>query len=239
MPEPTVEHSIPGNYQIRALLHGRRFQRAWHRARLEMVARMLPPAGTGLTLDAAAGAGLITWYFKAPAIVSADMRVSACQAVRTHTTGARSVAADLSALPFRNAAFARLYFLEAIEHLTPAAGVAAMAELHRVAQPGARCLITTPNYRSYWPLMEWALDTLKLTPPMSGAQHLSRYHWRELRRVCEAAGWNVTRLGTFNGIAPALGSISERAGAWALRAELARSHPAGALLYAICTRGSA
>jgi len=78
---PGVENTIAGAYQIDALLRGRAFQRAWHRARLDLVEHVLPPAGDSLVLDAAAGSGIMTWRFRRKGIVSADMRVSACRAV--------------------------------------------------------------------------------------------------------------------------------------------------------------
>ena len=36
MPLPSLEHDIPGSYQLDALLRGRALQRAWHRARLDL-----------------------------------------------------------------------------------------------------------------------------------------------------------------------------------------------------------
>ena len=41
MPLPSVEREIPGAYQLDALLRGRRLQRAWHRARLDLVAQLV------------------------------------------------------------------------------------------------------------------------------------------------------------------------------------------------------
>jgi len=58
------------------------FQRAWHRARLDLVARLLPPRPGLLNLDAAAGSGILTWHFRSRYVASSDMRVSAGQAVR-------------------------------------------------------------------------------------------------------------------------------------------------------------
>ena len=85
MPLSRIENEIPGAYQLDALLRGKPLQRAWHRARLDLVASLLPPARDTLSLDLAAGAGIVTWRFRESPVVSVDMRVDACQAIRDHT----------------------------------------------------------------------------------------------------------------------------------------------------------
>jgi SAM-dependent methyltransferase len=230
----SIEHQIPGGYQLDALLRGWAFQRAWHRARLDLVARVLPPANDGLALDAAAGSGIVTWKFGSTSVVSTDLRVAACRFVRSHSSGARAAAADLCALPFRDSTFTSLYLLEAIEHLREDDGKRALRELRRVARPGARCLITTPNYRSHWVALERLLDAVKLTPPMAEAQHQFRYDERRLADVASQAGWRIVRQGSFNLFAPFAGMVVRSIGQWALDRELSMRVRSGALLYAIC-----
>jgi SAM-dependent methyltransferase len=234
MVQPSVEHDIAGGYQLDALLRGWAPQRAWHRARLDLVAHVLPPANGSLILDAAAGSGIVTWRFPESPIVSADMRVSACRFVRSHTPGARAAAGELCALPFRSGSFSQIYFLEAVEHLSESDGRTALAELRRVARPDARCLVTTPNYHSLWVVLERMLDTLQLTPPMTNAQHQSRYDGRSLAAAAQAAGWKVIGSGSFNLAAPVIGMVSARAGAWATGREAHDLGRAGTLLYAVC-----
>jgi ubiquinone/menaquinone biosynthesis C-methylase UbiE len=235
----SVEHSIPGDYQLRALTRGWRLQRAWHRARLDLVKSVLPPDGDALALDAAGGSGIVSWRFPAAGVVTADFRVGACQAVRAHKPGARVVTADVMALPFRSRVFSRLYFLEAIEHLTEAEGAQSLAEVHRVARPRAKCLITTPNYRSHWVLLERLIDFLHLTPRMGASQHRSRYDGRALARAAEAAGWRILSGGSFNLVAPLVGLFSARGGSRAVAIEASRLRRGGALLYLLCERTDA
>lgn len=234
MPLPSLEHDIPGSYQLDALLRGRALQRAWHRARLDLVAHVLPPRPATLSLDVAAGAGILTWTFPEARLVSVDLRLEACRAIRRHTVGALTTVAELSELPFRTATFPQLYFLETLEHLTTKEGGRVLEELRRVATPGARCLITTPNYRSHWRLLERLLDTLRLTPAMAEGQHVSRYDRRTLHAAVESAGWHVRRLGSFNLAAPFAGLVSRATAARLIGLEADRAGASGALLYALC-----
>jgi ubiquinone/menaquinone biosynthesis C-methylase UbiE len=230
----TVEKRIAGEYQFDALLRGRAFQRAWHRARLDLVKQLLPPAADRLVLDAAAGSGTLTWRFEQPTIISADLRVTACQAVRGHTPAARAAAADLGALPFRSSTFTRIYLLEAIEHLSEEKATQTLQELRRVAAPGARCLMTTPNYRSHWVVLEWVIDRLGLTPPMADAQHVTRYASDSFRRKAESCGWTIEQAGSFNLVAPFVGMLSRAAASSVVRLEARHARNAGALLYIVC-----
>jgi ubiquinone/menaquinone biosynthesis C-methylase UbiE len=234
MPLPRIEADIPGVYQLDALLKGWPLQRAWHRARLDLAAGVLPPERDSLSLDLAAGAGILTWQFRESRVVSVDMRADACRAIRTHTPGAHAVVAELGALPFRSATFSQVYFLETLEHLTLDEGRRVLEEVRRVTRPGGRCLITTPNYRSHWVLLEWLLDALRLTPPLTKGQHVSRYDSEALARAAETTGWRVLRRGSFNLFAPIAGTVSRTMGRWALDLEARRVGNAGALLYAVC-----
>jgi SAM-dependent methyltransferase len=164
------------------------------------------------------------------------MRVSACEAMRRHTPGARAVAALIDALPFSSGTFAQAYFLEVIEHLDEELGLRALREIARVCRPGAACLITTPNYHSHWPLLELALDRWGPTPQLADAQHVTRYHARKLRRAAEAAGWTVTKLGSFNLVAPIAGAISPNLAARLTAVEASWLRFGGPLLFAVCRR---
>jgi hypothetical protein len=234
VPLSDTERSIPPGYQLDALIKGWPFQRAWHRARLDLIERLLPPSRGSLSLDLAAGAGIVTWRFQGCPIVSIDMRVDACRTIRDHTPGALAVASELGRLPFRSSTFSQIYFLETLEHLTSDEGRLVLEEMRRVSQSGSRCLVTTPNYRSHWLVLEWLLDACRLTPPLAGGQHISRCDGPALARIVEAAGWRILRRGSFNLIAPVVGMISKAAGDWAIDVEVERAGQAGALLYVLC-----
>jgi len=231
---PRVEHEIPGPYQLDALLKGRAPQRAWHRARLDLVAQLLPPMRDAISVDVAAGSGILTWAFRSSPMVSVDMRLDACQAIRGHSPGARVVVAELGRLPFLPGTFPQVYFLETLEHFPPDEGGRILDEMRRVSPPGARCLITTPNYRSHWIILEWLLDAFRLTPPMANGQHVCRYDAATLARTVEAAGWQIERCGSFNLLAPVVGMFSREIGARCVDVEARWAGHAGALLYVVC-----
>src|SRR5207244_12308333 len=90
----------------------------------------------------------------------------------------------------------KFYSLEVIEHIYRPQGVAMLRNFRRLLRPGGSALITTPNYRSAWPLLEWTLDTFGLVPKMAGEQHVEHYHRKKLAAVAREAGLAGGRIRT-------------------------------------------
>jgi hypothetical protein len=109
---------------------------------------------------------------------------------------------------------------------------------YKLANPGAQLFITTPNYRSAWPFIEWLLDRFGLVAELDEAQHVTHFTKRRLVAVCKYAGWTVRHIGTFNGVSPFLAPISRRLALGLEEAEflLNRVLPQN-LLFCLCTRG--
>jgi 2-polyprenyl-3-methyl-5-hydroxy-6-metoxy-1,4-benzoquinol methylase len=133
--------------------------------------------------------------------------------------------------------FDKIYSIEVIEHLYADQVASVLALFYRLANPGAQLFITTPNYRSAWPLIEWLLDRFGLVATLDEAQHVTHFTKRRLVAVCEHAGWNVQHIGTFNGVAPFLAPVSRRLALSVEQAEflLNRVLPQN-LLFCLCTR---
>ena len=80
----------------------------------------------------------------------------------------------------------------------------------KLAKPGARLFVTTPNYRSLWPVVEWSRDLLKLVPNLAGDQHVTHFSKARIKKSCEQAWWKVEQIGTSNGAAPYIAPLSYR-----------------------------
>ena len=231
---------IPGDYQLRAAHSSNPVQRFWHATKKIVVDQMLPAAPGELVIDAGCGSGVIADYLA--------------------SSGAEVLGVDANpeAIGFATSAFARpnlrfvhglvddemtldrsvdkFYSLEVIEHVYRAQGVAMLRNFHRLLRPGGRALITTPNYRSVWPLLEWTLDTLRLAPKMADEQHVEHYHRRKLRAVADEAGFIVDVMRTVCLVSPWLAPLSWALATSAAKRELAIPLPLGCILVAVLTR---
>ena len=103
--------------------------------------------------------------------------------------------------------------------------------------PGGQLFLTTPNYRSAWPVIEWLLDKFALVATLDEAQHVTHFTKGKLCAVLSRAGWRVRHIGTFNGVAPFLAPISHRLALGLERFEFLfnRLLPEN-LLFCLCTK---
>jgi 2-polyprenyl-3-methyl-5-hydroxy-6-metoxy-1,4-benzoquinol methylase len=215
---------ISGDYQARAIESSWAAQRFWHAAKLRLLDRVAPVGAGTRVADAGCGSGVI-----------ADHLARTAKAVVGFDSNPRAIAFARQAYPHPNLRFELGPFerivedgpfdyivcSEVLEHLYLEQAEETLALFARAAAPGATLAITTPNRRSAWPAIEWALDRSGLVPTLEEVQHLTLFSRGLLRSCCERAGWRVEELGAFNGMAPFLAPVSERLARGAERLEFA------------------
>jgi len=238
---PLERDHIPPEYQHRAMHEGWGAQRCWHRNRMRMLAHVLRAHGvTGRGLDAGCGSGIALPELIAisPFVAALDSNPACLSFVKARYGGAgcRVVAGEAGALPVRDESLDWVTMLEVIEHLAPEDGARILDEMRRVLRPGGTLFLTTPNRRSAWPLVEYALDSLGLTPRMGGDQHLASFDRRGLRELLDERGFDVVALGAFNFVSPWLGVFSQRLANAAFRVEKRLPWLPGALLLCLARK---
>ena len=231
---------ISGDYQARALKSDRAAQRFWHEAKFRLIERVAMPGKHDRVLDAGCGSGTISQFLSLHAreVVGIDSNPSAI----AYASGAYKA----PNLQFRlgqfddlavDKPFDKIYSIEVIEHLYEHQVADVLSLFHKLTNPGGQLLLTTPNYRSAWPLIEWLLDGFGLVATPDEVQHVTHFTKRTLSAMCEHAGWKVRHIGTFNGLAPFLAPISRRLalGTESLEFSLSRLLPQN-LLFCLATR---
>jgi SAM-dependent methyltransferase len=110
-----------------------------------------------------------------------DISAPALRALRAR--GADAVLAQVSALPFADAAFDLVCALDIVEHVDDDDG--ALAELTRVTMPGGTVLLSMPLHPSRW------------TPFDDFVGHRRRYEPRQLSKKLARYGLSVERSGIY------------------------------------------
>jgi len=199
--------AIPGDYQHRALHRGPAPQRFWHRAKFEEALALLRLRPGDRMLDAGCGSGLLAaMAAEVPGtqVLGIDANPAAIEFVsqtfqKPNLAFRRALVDEIDTAP---ASFEKIGFLEVIEHLSRAQGEAILARFERLLSPGGRLVLTTPNRKSPWPLLEWLLDRLRLVPQLSGEQHAVLYSLNELRAMGEGAGLVLVEYRMIDTFAP-------------------------------------
>jgi len=208
---------VSGDYQYGALHHGTKSQRLWHRQKIEIIGRYLHNKSYGNNCDAGCGSGVVADF------VSSVLPESK---VVGYDINERSIAFALRKFKKKNLQFCLknllekerneencfdfVYSLEVIEHFCFEDVKKYLAVLFHIGKANARFFITTPDYRSMWPLIEWSMDSLKLTPRMAGHQHLTKFTIATLKDTLERNGFEVLEIGNFCGMSPFFGHLSRR-----------------------------
>lgn len=132
----------------------------------------------------------------------ADAAVALSRETLAGVEGADIRRADLTDLPWPDAAFDRILLGDVIEHIDPGATAGALRELRRVLAPGGRLVVHTAPNRWFtalgWPLARFGLRLLRRRTTveamdewlaMAESYHVNEQSLRSLRRGLRAAGF--------------------------------------------------
>jgi 2-polyprenyl-3-methyl-5-hydroxy-6-metoxy-1,4-benzoquinol methylase len=206
--------AVGGDYQHRALTEGPAVQRFWHYSKQLSIRAYLPPGPGEAVIDVGCGSGTVASFlgtFGAD-VLGIDGNPEAIDfARRTYAKPNVRFQKGLVDETFGSpGSLDKIYCLEVIEHVYLSQAERMLRNFHQLLKPGGKVFLTTPNYRSAWPVIEWLMDRFRLSPKMHGEQHVEFYHARKLRRLGAGCGFDVERIRTSCLLAPWLAPLSWR-----------------------------
>jgi 2-polyprenyl-3-methyl-5-hydroxy-6-metoxy-1,4-benzoquinol methylase len=186
---------IGGDYQYKALTQGNPVQRFWHFSKHLSIMRYLPPSSQDNIIDVGCGSGVITSFLgeSGASVVGVDGNSEAIEfANKKFSQPNITFKLGLVDDEFELAkSVDKIYCLEVIEHIYREQGRNMLNNFWRLLKPGGQVFLTTPNYKSLWPLIEWSMDKLGLAPPLAEHQHVEFYSMKKLRRLALECGFEI------------------------------------------------
>jgi len=210
---------LEAGYYDRVYRRGRGVQWFWHEHRFRTVEALLP-APCPRILDVGCGPGTflgrLGWLFE----YGLGVDVAAVQieyARRTHVRpGLSFEVADVREIAGREP-FDAVVGIEIIEHLRTADTQPFLRILCDLLRPGGTLVLTTPNYRSLWPVIERVVSRIGAVDYVR--QHINPFTIRRLEDEVVQAGFCDVRIQTFFVLAPFAAMLSASIAGAMLRAE--------------------
>lgn len=236
-----IHFKIRGAYQYDAVHNGICFQRSWHLLKYKKALELLDVGGQDVILDAACGSGVLTEMIaqKEPAAITgvdfSEAAIAFCDQQYKHER-LNFINLDLQKRYFKPMSFTKIIMLEVIEHLAEDAAMPILKNLHDYLKPGGKLVVSTPNKKSLWPMIEWCLDAFRLTPKMKNEQHVKLYTKQSLRETLNEAGFNVRLLETSHFVAPWLSFLGQRTAEKVYTAEQKMRSLPGSLIFAVAEK---
>jgi 2-polyprenyl-3-methyl-5-hydroxy-6-metoxy-1,4-benzoquinol methylase len=195
--------SIPPGYYDEVFRRGSGVQSFWHRHKFKAVSMELERAGASSHLDIACGPGTFIGNYKAGSdAIGIDMaggQISYAQSTygsRDHSFMEMEIVADTE--------FARTFdgvtLIEFIEHVTPEVTSMCLDVARRHLNPDGVIVLTTPNYRGLWPVLEWGIAKFA-NGLQYDQQHITLWNKRKLRKFLKANGFEIVTMEGLQGIA--------------------------------------
>lgn len=204
--------TIQGEYQYLAALSSNPVQRFWHTSKIRMVAEILPPHPSDHVLDVGCGSGVVTDYIGqfGSYVTGVDANPGAIEfaSMKFQRSNVNFELAYVDEDFSNPASIDKIYCFEVIEHIYPEQGLKMLQSFYRLLKPGGMCMITTPNYASSWPVVEWLMDLFHLAPKMADDQHVAHYTARKINQIALAAGFQTKKIYYLNLVAPWLAFLS-------------------------------
>jgi ubiquinone/menaquinone biosynthesis C-methylase UbiE len=208
------------------MVRGHAVQRFWHRHKFLEVARLIQAGGAKNILDFGCGPGsfLSVLGEAHPEIhgVGVDIASPQIEFAREKVGKAfPNIRFELlhdDRLPFPDASFDAVTCIEVVEHIHPFLAAKILSEIRRVLRPDGYVVLTTPNYRSLWPLIEFLLE--RASPVKYHEQHISKFTPNSLVKFMETCGFEATSLKSIFITAPFLNALSRRLASAVHRVEM-------------------
>jgi len=206
-------------------------QSKWHHIKFDFVKKKMENHFVHLDYACASGTFIHTLDQKNLSIGVDISRKQINYAKKNYQTKNHNFTVSKFPLPYKKSTFDIITILELIEHCNKKQNDKIFNEVYRVLKPGGKLIITTPNYFSFWPLLEKIVNSIGQID--YNEQHINFFNKKKLYDFLSKKKFDQINIETFIYFSPFLAILSWKLSSFIAKLEqLFSKTPFGFLLCA-------
>lgn len=199
----SLYQEIPAGYYDR-VIQSDTSQGHWHRQKFNRVCNIVLGHKPRNLIDFGCGPGCFLRILhdrdKKIGLIGCDLAIDQVRYAQSVNDRIDYLCCDAYRLPIDMGSIAAATSIEMIEHIPPDEVSQFFAQVFSTLESGGIFVVTTPNYRSGWPLLELIVSLV--TQQNYLKQHINRYHNKRLEIELTQAGFEVMAVTSYMYLEP-------------------------------------
>ena len=229
--------SIPEGYYDQIFESNSGPQSKWHQLKFRKVNSIINEISPNTILDVACGPGTFLGQLqkkKNCEYYGADIAKNQIDYAnkKYSSNNLKFIESKDALFPFEDNKFDLVTGLEFIEHITPESLSNNLSEIKRCLKKNGYLILTTPNYQSLWPILEFVVS--KITSQNYIEQHISKFNGKSLLQKLENENFSNIKVESYLWLSPFFSIISDKLSDLIYNFEIKNLRKFGNLLVVVC-----
>jgi SAM-dependent methyltransferase len=201
--------SIPAGYYDDIYKKFSGVQSSWHYLKFLFINHFIP--NENYHLDFGCGPGTFLGNFRHSQCIGVDISSEQIDYANKAYSSSHRIfkKIDSSGLPFEDSTFDSISLIEVVEHLDHETINFVLKECYRCLKKNGTLIISTPNYNSLWPVLEFIVNKLSSLSYLD--QHITKFNTASLASLATSHNFKIQQKGSFLLFSPFTAFVS-----WAL-----------------------
>jgi SAM-dependent methyltransferase len=210
VPQKEIYEILPPEIYYEAITKGNAIQRFWHDQKFDTVLNKIDFTQKDYVMDIGCGPGVLLSRIFKKVTLAIGMDISKNQVKFTNDTlkNNHNIVGACQSLSFKDNSLDYAFMVEVLEHLHPEETDRSLKSIYETLKEGGILILTTPNYRSLWPIIEFVWN--RINPINYNEQHINKQNIHRLKRSLIKAGFKNIQIKSIFIISPFIAIISKK-----------------------------